>query len=65
MKIPPVDFISKCDEKLHAAICNKEDELDELYYKIHEAVEEELESMRHKRSMMKIYLKIYIMNDNY
>ena len=35
MKIPPADFIPK----LHADICNKEDELDELYDKIHKAEE--------------------------
>ena len=81
MKIPPADFIPKRIEKLHSDICNKEDELGELYKKIHVA---ELESMRHKLSLMKTYLKklkeidynitpddllhaIYtdIMNDNY
>ena len=42
--------------KLYSDICNKEDELDELYGKFHEA-EADLATMRHKRSLMKIYLK--------
>ena len=33
----PADYIPKCVEKLHSDICNKEDELDEVYDKIHEA----------------------------
>ena len=36
--------------------CNKDDELDELYDKVHE-VKEDLAAMRHKRSLMKMYLK--------
>ena len=45
-------------------ICNKEDELDELYDKFHEA-ETYLATMRHKRSLMKIYLnKLKEMDDN-
>ena len=51
-----VDHIVKCVEKLHSDICDKEDELDELYDKIRE-VEEDLAAMRHKRSLMKIYVK--------
>ena len=47
------DYIVKCVEKLHSDICDKEDELDELYNKIRE-VEEDLVAMRHKRSLMKI-----------
>lgn len=43
-------------EKLHSDIHNKEDELDKLYDKIHKA-EEDLAAMRHKQSLMKIYLK--------
>ena len=41
---------------LHSDIFNKEDELVELYDKIRE-VEEDLAAMRHKRSLMKIYVK--------
>lgn len=48
----PADYIPKCVEKLHSDVCNKEDELDELYHKIHE-VKEDLASMRHKRSLIK------------
>ena len=51
-----VDHIAKCVEKLHSDICDKGDELDELYDKIRE-VEEDLAGMRHKRSLMKIYVK--------
>ena len=47
----PTDYISKCVEKLHSDICNKEDELHELY--VHEA-EEDLATMRHKRSLIKL-----------
>ena len=50
------DHIVKCVEKLHSDICDNEDELDELYDKIPE-VEEDLAAMRHKRSLMKIYVK--------
>ena len=50
------DYIVKCVEKLHSDICDKEDELDELYDKIRE-VQEDLVAMRHKRSLMKIYVK--------
>ena len=50
------NYIVKCVEKLHSDICDKEDELDELYDKIRE-VEEDLVAMRHKRSLMKIYVK--------
>ena len=50
----PADYYSKCVEKLHSDICNKEEELDALYDKAHE-VEEELDTMRHKRSLMKMY----------
>ena len=61
------DYIVKCVEKLHSDICDKEDELDELYDKIRE-VEEDLVAMRHKRSLMKIYVKklkeIREMDDN-
>ena len=49
-------YIVKCVEKLHSDICDKEDELDELYDKIRE-VEEDLVARRHKRSLMKIYVK--------
>ena len=42
------DYIVKCVEKLHLDICDKEDELDELY---------DLAAMRHKRSLMNIYAK--------
>ena len=60
----PADYIPKCVEKLHSDICNKEDELDELYDKVHE-VEEDLATMRHKRSLMKMYLKkLKEMDDN-
>ena len=52
----PADYIPNCVEKLHSDICNKEDELDELYDKVHEA-EDDLATMRHKRSFIKIYLK--------
>ena len=52
----PADYIPKCVEKLHSDVCNKEDELDELYHKIHE-VKEDLASMRHKRSLINLYLK--------
>ena len=41
---------------LHSDIFNKEDELVELYDKIRE-VGEDLAAMRHKRSLMKIYVK--------
>ena len=51
-----VAVLPKCVENLHLDICNKEDELDELYDKVHEA-EEDLATMRHKRSLMKIYVK--------
>ena len=58
------DYIVKCVEKLHSDICDKEDELDELYDKIRE-VEEDLVAMRHKRSLMKIYVKtLKEMDDN-
>ena len=58
------DYIVKCVEKLHSDICDKEDELDELYDKIRE-VEEDLVAMRHKRSQMKIYpKKLKEMDDN-
>ena len=50
------DYIVKCVEKLHSDMCDKEDELDELYDKIRE-VEEDLVAMTHKRSLMKIYVK--------
>ena len=50
------DYIVKCVEKQHSDICDKEDELDELYDKIRE-VETDLAAMRHKRSLMKIYVK--------
>ena len=50
------NHIVKCLEKLHSDICDKEDELDELYDKIRE-VEGDLAAMRHKRSLMKIYVK--------
>ena len=50
------DHIVKCVEKLHSDICDKEDELDELYDKVRE-VEEDLAAMRHKRSLMKIHVK--------
>ena len=49
----PADYISKCVEKLHSDICNKEDELHEQYDKVHEA-EEDLATMRHKRSLIKL-----------
>ena len=52
----PVHYIPKCVEKLHSDICNKEDELDELYDKVHE-VKQDLAAMRRKRSLIKIYLK--------
>ena len=52
----PANYIPKCVEKLHSDISNNEDELDELYDKIHE-VKGDLASMRHKRSLIKIYLK--------
>ena len=58
------NYIVKCVEKLHSDICDKEDELDELYDKIRE-VEEDLVAMRHKRSLMKIYVKtLKEMDDN-
>ena len=50
------DKIPKYIEKLHSNIHNKEDELDKLYDKINKA-EEDLSAMRHKQSLMKIYLK--------
>ena len=50
------DYIIKCVEKLHSDICDKEDEHDELNDNIRE-VEEDLAAMRHKRSLMKIYVK--------
>ena len=50
------DKIPKYSEKLHSGIHNKEDELDKLYDKLHKA-EEDLATMRHKQSLMKIYLK--------
>ena len=31
----PADYIPKCVERLLSGICNKEDELDELYDKVH------------------------------
>ena len=49
------DKIPKYIEKLHSDIHNK-DELHKLYDKIHKA-EEDLATMRHKQSLMKIYLK--------
>ena len=52
----PADYIPKCVEKLHSDICNKEDEPDEVYDKIHDA-EEDRATMRHKRSLINIYLK--------
>lgn len=52
----PANYILKCVEKLHSDISNNEDELDELYDKIHE-VKGDLASMRHKRSLIKIYSK--------
>ena len=58
------DYIVKCVEKLHSDICDKEDGLDELYDKIRE-LEEDLAAMRHKRSLMKIYVrKLKEMDDN-
>ena len=58
------NYIVKCVEKLHSDICDKEDELDELYDKIRE-VEEDLVAMRHKRSPMKIHVKtLKEMDDN-
>ena len=42
------DYIVKCVEKLHLDICDKEDELGELY---------DPAAMRHKQSLMKIYVK--------
>ena len=58
------DYIVKCVEKLHSDICDKEEELDELYDKTRE-VEEDLAAMRHKRSLMKIYVKkLKEMDDN-
>ena len=58
------DYIVKCVEKLHSDICDKEDGLDELYDKIRE-MEEDLAAMRHKRSLMKIYVKkLKEMDDN-
>ena len=60
----PAGYIAKCVEKEHSDICNKEDELDELYDKVHEA-EEDLATMSHKRSLMKIHLKkLKEMDDN-
>lgn len=50
------DKIPKYIEKLHSNIHSKEDELDKLYDKINKA-EEDLSAMRHKQSLMKIYLK--------
>ena len=41
---------------MHSDICDKEDELDDLCDKTRE-VEEDLAAMRHKRSLMKIYVK--------
>ena len=58
------DYIVKCVEKLYSDICDKEEELDELYDKTRE-VEEDLVAMRHKRSLMKIYVKkLKEMDDN-
>ena len=58
------DYIVKCVEKLHSDICDKEEELDELYDKTRE-VEEDLVAMRYKRSLMKIYVKkLKEMDDN-
>ena len=58
------DYIVKCVEKLHSDICDKEEELDELYDKTRE-VEEDLIAMRYKRSLMKIYVKkLKEMDDN-
>ncbi|MCG8407100.1 MAG: hypothetical protein MI923_18035 [Phycisphaerales bacterium] len=58
------DKIPKYIEKLHSHIRNTEDELDKLYYKIHKA-EEDLAAMRHKQSLMKMYLKnLKEMNDD-
>ena len=50
------DYIIKCVEKLRSDICDKWDEHDELNDKICE-VEDDLAAMRHKRSLMKIYVK--------
>ena len=52
----PAYYIPKCVEKLHPDICNKEDELDELYDEVNE-VKQDLAAMRRKRSLIKIYLK--------
>ena len=52
----PADYIQKCVGKLHSDICSKEDELDELYDKIHEG-KKDLASVRYIRPLMKIYLK--------
>ena len=38
------DHIPKCVEKLHSDICNKEDEVDELCHKMHEAEEDHNEA---------------------
>ena len=50
----PADYIPKCVEKLYSDICNKDDEVDELYDKVHE-VKEDLAALRHKRSLIKTY----------
>ena len=58
------DKIPKYIQKLHSDIRNKEDKLDKLYHKIHKA-EEDLAAMRHKQSLMKMYLKkLKEMNDD-
>ena len=58
------DYAVKCVEKLHSDICDKEDGLDELYHKIRE-LEKHLAAKRHKRSLMKIYVKkLKEMDDN-
>ena len=44
------DYIVKCVEKLHSDICDKEEELDELYDKTRE-VEEDLVAMRHDENI--------------
>ena len=60
----PADYTPEWVEKLLSDIWNKEDELDELYDKVYE-VEGELDTMRHKRSLMIIYLKkLKEMDDN-
>ena len=53
----PADYIPKCLEKLHSDICNKEDELDELYDKVEE-VKEDLATMTQKICDENIFEKI-------